>query len=86
MTKGMPYAASRLTSFIRKRILELRPRKNQVEIAVEAGFVNTNMLLMIKSGKTKLPLDRVPALAKALDVIRNCSSSWPSSRRGVRQC
>ena len=47
MTKGMPYAASRLTSLIRKRILELGPRKNQVEIAVEAGFVNTNMLSTI---------------------------------------
>jgi len=47
-------------------ILDLRPRKSQYEIASEAGFTNVNMLSMIKSGKTKLPLDRVPALAKAL--------------------
>lgn len=67
MPKSLPYAETRLTKFLQKRILELRPRKNGVEIATEAGFVNTNMLSMIKSGKSRLPLDRVPALAKALD-------------------
>jgi len=67
MTKSLPYSQTRLTKYLQKRILELRPRKNQVEIATEAGFVNTNMLSMIKSGKTRLPLDRVPALARALD-------------------
>jgi hypothetical protein len=48
-------------------VLELRPRKSQAEIAVETGFVNPNVLAMIKSGATKLPLDRVPSLARALD-------------------
>lgn len=56
-----------LARFLEKRILELRPRKSQMEIATEAGFVNPNVLSMIKSGANKLPLDRVPALAKALD-------------------
>src|SRR5262249_51851948 len=46
----------------------LRPTKNQAEIASEAGFANPNMLSMIKAGSTRLPLDRVPTLAKALDV------------------
>lgn len=63
-----PYADSRLPKFLEKRILELRPTKSQAEIAVEAGFVNANMISMIKSGGTRLPIDRVPALAKALNV------------------
>ena len=67
MAKSLPYAKTKLTALLEKRILVMKPRKNQVEIATEAGFVNTNMLSMIKAGKSRLPLDRVPALAKALD-------------------
>ena len=67
MTKGRPYANTRLTKFLEKRILELRPKKTQQDIAAEAGFIHTNMLAMIKNGSSKLPLDRVPALAKALE-------------------
>ncbi len=66
MTKGQPYSETRLATYLQKRILELRP-KTQKAIAVEAGFVNPNMLTMIKNGTNKLPLDRVPALAKALE-------------------
>lgn len=67
MAKSLPYAHTDLAVFITKRVLELRPLRNQVEIATAAGFPNTNMLSMIKSGKSRLPLDRVPALARALD-------------------
>lgn len=67
MTRKRPYQNSRLTRFLEKRILELRPVKNQAEIAAQAGFVNPNVVTMIKNGATKLPIDRVPALAKALD-------------------
>lgn len=67
MAKSLPYAHTPLSAFITQRILQMRPLKSQVEIATEAGFVSTNMLSMVKSGKTRLPLDRVPALARALD-------------------
>ena len=67
MTKPHPYSGSRAARFIAHRLLELRPKKRQQDIATEAGFVNPNMLSMVKSGKTKLPLDRVPSLAKAMD-------------------
>lgn len=66
MTKGRPYSETALVKFLEKRILELRP-KTQHAIAVEAGFNSTNMLTMIKTGVNKLPLDRVPALAQALE-------------------
>jgi hypothetical protein len=64
---GKPYAGTRLAKYLEKRILELRPKKAQIAIASEAGFVNPNMLAMIKAGTAKLPLDRVSALATALD-------------------
>jgi hypothetical protein len=65
---GKPHASTRLVKFLTQRILELRPRKTQRAIASEAGFVAVNMLTMIKVGSSKLPLDRVPALARALEA------------------
>jgi transcriptional regulator with XRE-family HTH domain len=53
-------------------VLELKPKKTQAEIASEAGFVNANMIAMLKRGSNKVPLDRVPALAVALD----CDPAW----------
>jgi len=68
MAPMSPYADTKLAAYLTKRILELRPRKSQLEIAVDAGFINVNMMSLLKSGKSKVPLDRVPALAKALEV------------------
>lgn len=62
-----PYEHSRLAKFLETRVLELRPRKSQAQIAEEAGFINPNMIAMLKSGATKVPLDRVAGLAAALD-------------------
>ncbi len=62
-----PYENTRLAKFIRQRVLKLQSTKSQSEIAAEAGFVNPNMISMIKGGSNKLPLDRVPSLARALD-------------------
>lgn len=58
---------TRLAKFIEKRVLELRPRKPQNQIATEAGYTNPNMISMLKSGNTKLALDRGPAAARALE-------------------
>ena len=62
MTK--PNAAADLVA---KRIEALKGRKSQRQIAEEVGFPNQNILSMLKTGKTKIPLDRVPALATALE-------------------
>ncbi len=63
-----PHANTRLAVFLRRRILELRPRKTQIDIAAEVGWKSRNMMAMIAGGTSKLPIDRVPALAKALNV------------------
>lgn len=57
-----------MASFISKSVDRLRDRKNQKEIAEQAGYVNPNMITFLKNGNAKLALDRVPDLAAALDV------------------
>ncbi len=68
MPKLGPHGHGRLAVFVRARIAELGPTKTQTDLARDAGFVNVNMLSMIKTGQSKLPLDRVAALARALDT------------------
>lgn len=62
-----PHEESNLVRYLQKRITELRPRKTQTAIAMEAGFKQPTMLANIKAGTSRMPLDRVPALAKALE-------------------
>lgn len=63
-----PYQSTPTAKLIADRIRDLSHRKTQAEIASEAGFGNANMMTFLKSGRNKLPLDRVPSLAKALEV------------------
>lgn len=65
---GRLHANSAVARYLDKRIDELRGVKSQREIALEAGFPKPNILSMLKAGDTKLPLDRVAALARALDA------------------
>ena len=45
-----------------------RSEKSQKQVAYEAGFSKPNIITMFKQGKTRVPLHRVPALAKSLAV------------------
>ena len=67
MTKR-PHENTRLAKYVERRVLELKPTKTQAEIAAQAGYVNQNMITMIKQGSSKVALDRVPALAQALET------------------
>ena len=42
--------------------------KSQIKISEEAGFDKPNMITMIKQGKTKVPVNKICSLAKALEV------------------
>ena len=42
--------------------------RSQKEISEEIGFGKPQMMTMIKQGKTRLPLDRLPVFAKAIEV------------------
>ena len=67
MTKK-PHEDTQLAKYVERRVLELKGTKSQSEIAAEAGYVNQNMITMIKQGSSKVALDRVPALARALET------------------
>jgi transcriptional regulator with XRE-family HTH domain len=62
-----PHEDTRLAKFVERRVLELKPKKSQLQIASEAGFPNPNMVTMIKNGSSKLAMDRVPSMARALE-------------------
>ncbi len=62
-----PHENTKLAKYIERRVLELKARKSQLQIANEAGFPNPNMVSMIKSGTSKLALDRVPSMARAVE-------------------
>jgi transcriptional regulator with XRE-family HTH domain len=63
-----PNETSAIAKFVEDRVEELKGVKLQSEIAREAGYKSPNMITMIKQGNAKVAIDRVPELAKALDV------------------
>jgi predicted HAD superfamily phosphohydrolase len=67
-TVRKPYAETRAAQFLEKRIEQLQSRKSQREIAQDIGFAQPQALSMMKTGELKIPLDRVPAFARALEV------------------
>ena len=65
---GMPFADSAIAKYIDKKIDELKGVKTQREIAQEAGYETPNIISMLKRGESKVPLEKIPLLAKALGV------------------
>ena len=65
---GMPHANSALAKFLDKRIHALKGVKTQREIAAEIGYDKPNILSMFKRGESKVPLEKIPALARALSA------------------
>lgn len=60
------HGSSKVAAFIAAAIE--RSDKTQLEISAEAGFPRSSVLSMIKQGQTKMPLARIPQMARALDV------------------
>ncbi len=57
-----------MVRFLSKRIEDLKGVKSQREIAADLGYERPNIISMFKQGDTKVPLDKIPALAKSLEV------------------
>ena len=55
-----------VADFIADRLAE--SDKTQRQVAEECGFETPNIITMFKTGATKLPLNRIGPLAKALEV------------------
>jgi transcriptional regulator with XRE-family HTH domain len=64
----MPFADSAIARYLDKQIEALRGVKTQREIANEIGYEKPNMISMFKRGEARVPLDKIPLLAKALHV------------------
>lgn len=81
--------SSNTAKLIETAMKRLEGRKTQAQVAREAGFPHPNMMSMIKHGKSRLPLERVPALAEALEIdpallFRSAlAESWPGYERVV---
>ena len=65
---GMPFSESRIAVYLTKQIDAMHGTKSQREIAEEIGYTKPNMISMFKRGEAKIPIDKVPALAKAINV------------------
>jgi transcriptional regulator with XRE-family HTH domain len=65
-----PFANTKAAKFLDKRLSELAAQgKTQREIARQAGFHKApNIISMFKIGDARIPLERVPALARAIEV------------------
>lgn len=59
---------SELAELISTRLEDIAAHKSQREVADEVGFPSKNVMSIIKKGATKLSLDRVEAMAKALGL------------------
>lgn len=62
MTTEVPSIASLVDRYISDS------GKPLYRIAAESGFNAPNVLSMIRTGRTKLPLDKIPAFARSLGV------------------
>ena len=60
------YGNTKIAKYLAKRIESLSGIKSQKQIAREIGYVRPNVLSMMKTGESKVPLEKVPALAEAL--------------------
>lgn len=65
---GRPYAGTKIANLIARRIDDLSQKKSQRQIASEIGYDRPNMLSMIKTGDSRVPLEKIPILARVLDI------------------
>lgn len=65
--RPLPHSSA-LVMFLAKQLDELKGDTTLREIAVKLGYSQGNIISMFKSGECKIPLEKVPALAEALDV------------------
>lgn len=59
---------SKIANYITLQIKALEGTKSQRDIAREMGYEKANIISMFKTGEVKVPLDKIPAMAKALNV------------------
>jgi len=66
--RNPPFAQTAMAKFLSRKLTELKGEKTATEIARSLGYNQGNLISMFKRGEAKVPLDKIPALAKALNV------------------
>ena len=88
---GRPFPDSAIARYLGRQIEALKGVKTQREIATEAGYEKANIISMFKHGEAKVPLDKIPVLAKALHVDPThlfrlaLEQYWPSLNEAVAE-
>ncbi len=59
---------TKLAAFLDKRLDELKGTATLAEIARKMGYPRGHILSMFRADQAKVPLEKIPALAEALDV------------------
>lgn len=67
-TKRSRKSVTSVADYIGAQLAHLPPGKTQKSIAEALGYDKPNIIVMFKKGDTKLPVTKVPALAKELGV------------------
>lgn len=60
------FADTRMAQYLQKQFDALKGVVSQNDVAHALGYDKPNVVSMFKRGSTKVPLDKIPALAKAL--------------------
>ncbi|GJD45934.1 hypothetical protein AFCDBAGC_3812 [Methylobacterium cerastii] len=90
-TPKYAYENTKIANLIRDRINELSGVKTQRQIAAEIGYDKPQVLSMYKRGEAKVPLERLPAFARALDIDlvvlfrAGLEQWWPNEREALDQ-
>ncbi len=63
-----PHNENAIGEFLQQRFDLIKNHTNQRDIAKKLGYQRPNIISMWKRGETKVPLDKIPALAEALGV------------------
>lgn len=64
-----PFAGSKIAEYLDKQIAIAQSMgTTQREIAAAIGYDKPNMVSMFKRGEAKVPLDKIPSLARVLNV------------------
>ncbi len=63
-----PFAHSRMVQFLAKHLDSVYPGVDQTDIARALGYTQPNIISMFKTGRTRVPLEKIPDLAKVIKV------------------
>jgi hypothetical protein len=66
--RTQPYAHSRIVKFLDKHLDSIQDEISQGDIADALGYPRANIISMFKTGHTRVPLEKIPDLAKAIRV------------------